>query len=80
MKDLSYEEFKELWKEPKYFNQPCFMPGCKNLAEYEGGDARFYCGVCEQHSRIKERYDKSINKTIPYIAPNPHIDCSKYNF
>ena len=58
---ITYEEFKEMHKEPKYFNNICFVAGCNNLAEYEGGDARFYCGVCEQHSRLQERYNILIN-------------------
>ena len=84
-RNLSYEEFKEIYKEPKYFNQPCFIPGCKNLAEYEGGDSRFYCGVCEQHSGIQERYNNFVDKykyrTIPFTTLfNPSVECDKYNF
>ena len=85
---ITYEEFKEMHKEPKYFNNICFVAGCNNLAEYEGGDARFYCGVCEQHSRLQERYNILINaekKMASYMAQLLHsntedIDCNKYNF
>ena len=81
MKILSYEEFKEIYKEPKYFNRICFIPECNNLAEYEGGDSRFSCGVCEEHSRIKERYGNLVNKLKKYsYENNPNIDYNKYKF
>ena len=71
---LTYEEFKNKFKKPKYFGQKCFVYNCNNLAEYEGGDARFYCGVCEKHSNIKKEYDlyvKSIQREEKevYTAP-----------
>lgn len=57
---MTYEEFKETRKEPKYFGNKCFVAGCENPAEYEGGDARFYCGVCEEHAGIKKQYETEI--------------------
>ena len=51
----TYEEFLETHK--KYVgDQKCFIPGCDQPAYYEGGDARFYCGMCEEHCRMKEHY------------------------
>lgn len=36
----------------------CFVAGCHKPAYYEGGDYRFYCGVCEEHAQIKGRYEE----------------------
>lgn len=41
----------------KYIGAKCFVSICNNPAEYEGGDARFYCGMCEEHTMIKEQYE-----------------------
>lgn len=49
---MTYSEFKELYKEPKYFGMKCFISGCNKKAEYEGGDSPFYHAVCEEHSNI----------------------------
>ena len=54
---MPYEEFKNRRKVPKYFGDKCFVAGCDAPAEYEGGDARFYCGVCEKHARVGEEYE-----------------------
>ena len=89
MKIKSFEEFREeyrkIWLEPKYFGLPCIV--CGKPAEYEGGDARFYCGVCEEHSRLKEEYKYYIDKIEKdikintYINPhNPNINYNEYNF
>lgn len=60
LKILSYEEFKEQRREPKYFQYHCFCPGCDKKAEYEGGDVRFAMGVCEEHAHMKERYSRYV--------------------
>jgi hypothetical protein len=42
--------------------QPCDKP-----AYYEGGDARFYCAMCEEHVGMKHEYRsylKGIEKKI----------------
>lgn len=67
---MLYEDFKKLHKEPKYFGLTCYIPKCNCPAEYEGGDGRFYCGVCEQHSNVKEAYKSFKKQTQP---------CNKYS-
>lgn len=54
---MTYEEFKESKKKPEYFGSKCFVAMCNNPAEYEGGDSRFYCGMCEEHAMIKSQYE-----------------------
>lgn len=34
----------------------CFVAGCNKIGYYEGGDARFYCGMCEKHASMKKHY------------------------
>ena len=35
----------------------CFVHGCKSKSPlYPSGDARFYCGMCEEHAGMKDRY------------------------
>jgi hypothetical protein len=58
----SYEEFKNALKKPEYFGETCFVGGCNKPAEYEGGDYRFYCGMCEEHAGIRESYDTKIKR------------------
>lgn len=51
----TYEEFLEGHKE--YDGSiTCFAGGCNEPAYYEGGDYRWYCGVCEKHAKVKDRY------------------------
>ena len=45
----------------------CFVQWCNKPAYYEGGDIRFYCGMCDEHSGVKEQYRiylKDIEKKI----------------
>ena len=52
---MTYSEFEA--KHKKYDgHETCFVPGCNKPAYYEGGDARFYCGVCAEHARLNEMY------------------------
>lgn len=53
---ISYEEFCK--ERVKYNGKTfvCFVQGCNKEAWYEGGDARFYCCMCEEHAGIKESY------------------------
>ena len=55
IKIKSYEEFANERKKYDGTNK-CFVMGCDKPGFYEGGDARFYCGMCEEHARLKEYY------------------------
>ena len=51
----TYEEFANERK--KYDGSyKCFVNWCDKPAYYEGGDARCYCGMCEEHFGLKEYY------------------------
>ena len=58
--DLHIKTFREFADERKKYDgtDECFVAGCHKPAYYEGGDARFYCGVCEEHAHIKGRYEE----------------------
>lgn len=80
---MTYEEYKESKKESKYFGLKCYIPGCDEPAEYELGDARFYCGGCEKHAKIKEEYKSFIdkyNKKQLTSYKNPNINYNNYIF
>lgn len=51
----TYEQFLEEHKEYDG-NDKCFVGRCDEPAYYEGGDYRWYCGVCEKHAKMKDRY------------------------
>lgn len=54
---MTYEEYKSRYPKPyKDSGSKCFINGCEELALYEGGDARFWCGVCEKHAGILKSY------------------------
>lgn len=61
---MTFDNFKNIHKQAKYFGQKCYIVGCNEMAEYEGGDARFYCGVCEKHSNILEEWNNIQRKKI----------------
>lgn len=80
---MTYEEFKQSRKTDKYKNQKCYIPGCNNLAEYEVGDSRFYCGMCEEHANIKEEFNRLNKKnkiTIKKFPYNMNKNNTKFNF
>lgn len=53
----SYDEFVAEYYENKYDGKcKCAIPGCGKPAYYEGGDARCWFPVCEEHARIEEHY------------------------
>ena len=54
----TYQEYRDEHKDPKYADgkDECFVGGCKQPAYYEGGDARYWCGMCEEHAGIRYRY------------------------
>lgn len=60
----SYEEFLERNKVPKYNGNKCFVHGCTKPGLYEGGDARFYCGMCEEHAGMKEQYIRELESIL----------------
>ncbi|WP_405325842.1 hypothetical protein [Fibrobacter sp.] len=54
---LTYPEFRETMKDSHYTGKDtCFVGGCNQPAYYEGGDARYWCGMCEKHADIRYRY------------------------
>ena len=54
---LTYPEFRENMKDRHYTGKDeCFVAGCGKPAYYEGGDARYWCGMCEKHADIRYRY------------------------
>lgn len=51
----TYEEYAK--SQVKYDgNTKCFVFDCNKPGLYEGGDARFYCGMCEEHSGLRNSY------------------------
>ena len=52
---MSYEQWLETKKEYSG-KEKCFVNGCDKPAFYEGGDARYYCGMCEEHAGMKMKY------------------------
>ena len=63
--------------EPKYFGMKCCVVGCNKPAEYEGGDARCHCGVCEKHAGIYEQWQAFLfierEKQQKMLKPFPKI-------
>ena len=52
---MKFEEFREsLVKYPP--GVKCMVYKCKKDALFEGGDARCYCPMCEEHADIKKQY------------------------
>lgn len=53
----SYEEFINANGRKKYDGSTkCFVHWCDKPAYYEGGDARFYCGMCAEHAGLRDGY------------------------
>lgn len=50
----SYEEFCDEHK--KYDGGKCYVAGCNQPAYYEGGDARCWCPMCEDHADMPSFY------------------------
>ena len=51
----TYEEF--LKSRVKYSGDTkCFVYDCDKPGLYEGGDERYYCGMCEEHSAMRTSY------------------------
>jgi hypothetical protein len=66
-KILTYEEYLKQWPNKYDGKCTCAMPECDKPAYYEGGDARCWFPVCEEHSGLSDRYMKyllSIRKQI----------------
>ena len=52
---LTYEDF--LKSRVKYSGDTkCFVYDCNKPGLYEGGDARYYCGMCEEHFGMRSSY------------------------
>lgn len=55
----TYKEYlaDEAEESKEYAGSHCFVAGCTNPPPYyKYGDARFWCGMCEEHARMRERY------------------------
>lgn len=62
-KPIPYKEFLKL--NAKYDgNSKCFVYDCTKPALYEGGDARFYCGMCEEHAGMLSKYRFTISNIL----------------
>ena len=77
----TYPEYRESKKDPKYVDGKgkCFVAGCDKPAYFEGGDARFWCGMCEEHADIRFDYvfdlihlDDSLRKSLPRVRHFKH--------
>lgn len=65
----TYPEYRDSHKKPEYFGCTCFVGGCNKPAEYEGGDARYYCGMCEEHANVKRDYLSYLcDYAYPYVT------------
>lgn len=55
-------EYKDWLKtQEKYKGSKCFVMGCDKEGLYEGGDVRYYCGMCEEHASMKKKYQWYLN-------------------
>lgn len=52
----TYEEFLNEHEKKYDGSNKCFVHSCDKPAYYEGGDSRFYCGMCDEHSGIRDSY------------------------
>lgn len=57
LKILTYEEYLKQFTNKYDGSCECAMPGCNKPAYYEGGDARCWFPVCDEHSNIGAYYD-----------------------
>lgn len=57
----------------------CFVSGCNKPGLYEGGDARYHCGMCAEHADMPRSYRiylrDIITKAQRYLGDN----CREYN-
>ena len=62
-------DYSSFLKENVKYNgiQKCFVNNCEKPALYEGGDARFYCGMCEEHSGMIGKYRLYLNDFYPTL-------------
>lgn len=56
----AYQAYRDARKKPEYAGATCFVAGCNRPAEYEGGDARYYCGMCEEHANVRCSYVREL--------------------
>lgn len=77
---MSPEEFrKSLIKYPP--KTKCIVFKCKNEGLFEGGDARCYCPMCEEHADIKKQYHSYLNSMCYYFDDVSKLSTEElYNF
>lgn len=55
----TYKEYlaDEAEASKRHVGDHCFVAGCTNPPPYyEVGDVRYWCGMCEEHAEMRERY------------------------
>lgn len=53
----------------------CFVAGCTNPPPYyQVGDARFWCGMCEIHAEMKQRYISYVESCFDKLKMQNDID------
>lgn len=63
----SYEKFldNETKASTEYAGATCFVAGCTNPPPYyKVGDARYWCGMCEEHANMRDRYRNYIQSKL----------------
>ena len=65
----SYEKFlhDEAKASTEYAGATCFVAGCTNPPPYyKVGDARYWCGMCEEHANMQDRYRNYIKSKLEH--------------
>lgn len=63
----SYEKFlaAEAKASESVAGERCFVAGCTNPPPYyRVGDARYWCGMCEEHANMRDRYRNYIQSKL----------------
>ena len=64
LKHITYEQFRDALKEPKYLGSKCFVAWCDNPAEFNNGSGYGYCEECAEIKKKYDLYMRNINKQI----------------
>ena len=63
----SYAKFldNEAKASTEYAGATCFVAGCTNPPPYyKVGDARYWCGMCEEHAGMRDRYRNYVQSKL----------------
>lgn len=66
-KILTYEEFLSMQTKKYPVTQKCRIPGCDKPGYYEGGDARCWFPMCEEHVCMVKKYITYLNGCLSRI-------------